>query len=120
DGVRYVRSGDTVKRSADGLFTFIGRDDEMMKVSGYRISPQEIELPALVLKGIEQAVCFNAGENIILLYQGNVSTDELKQHLAHELPNYMQPSFIEQHPSLPLSANGKLDRALAKAQYPLR
>jgi len=120
DGVRYVRSGDTVKRSADGLFTFIGRDDEMMKVSGYRISPQEIELPALVLKGIEQAVCFNAGENIILLYQGNVSTDELKQHLAHELPNYMQPSFIEQHPSLPLSANGKLDRALAKSQYPLR
>jgi hypothetical protein len=32
----------------------------------------------------------------------------------------MQPSFIEQHPSLPLSANGKLDRALAKALYPLR
>jgi len=109
-----------VKRSAEGLFTFIGRDDEMMKVSGYRISPQEIELPALALKGIEQAVCFNAGENIILLYQGNVSTDLLKQHLANELPNYMRPSFIEQHPSLPLSANGKLDRALAKALYPLR
>jgi len=120
DGIRYVRSGDTVKRSADGLFNFIGRDDEMMKVSGYRISPQEIELPALALKGIEQAVCFNAGENIILLYQGDLSVDALKQHLSQELPNYMQPSFIEQHPSLPLSANGKLDRALAKAQYPLR
>ena len=120
DGVRYVRSGDTVTRSVDGLFTFIGRDDETMKVSGYRINPQEIELPALALKGIEQAVCFNAGENIILLYQGDLSMDALKQHLAQELPNYMQPSFIEQHPSLPLSANGKLDRALAKAQYPLR
>ena len=120
DGIRFVRSGDTVKRSAEGLFTFIGRDDEMMKVSGYRISPQEIELPALALKGIEQAVCFNAGENIIFLYQGNVFIDLLKQHLANELPNYMQPSFIEQHPSLPLSANGKLDRALAKALYPLR
>jgi acyl-CoA ligase (AMP-forming) (exosortase A-associated) len=115
-----VWSGDTVMQDANGLFHFIGRADEMIKSSGNRISPTEIE--EAVLRGGEaaQAVAYGRddpvlGHAIIVAAraEGDVKAAEqaLRDRLRAELPNFMQPHEYEWYDALPRNANGKFDRA---------
>jgi len=110
-----VWSGDTVRRDAEGLLYFVGRDDAMIKTSGNRVSPTEIE-EAAVESGLVAEACAlgrkdeRLGTAIILFVRGNGDDDGLKSYLKTTLPNFMQPSEILWLDTFPKSANGKLDR----------
>lgn len=111
-----VWSGDTVTRDANGLFYFVGREDEMIKSSGHRISPMEIEEAALASGQAAEAVAHGVpdaalGQAIRLIVRGTGDDAALSAHLKRELPSHMQPRIIEWRDELPRNANGKLDRA---------
>ncbi len=116
-----VWSGDTVERDAEGLLYFVGRDDEMIKASGHRISPLEIEEAALSSGSVLEAVAHGVaddrlGQAIRLVVRGNGDEDALRAHLKAELPSHMQPRLIEWREALPTNANGKIDRAALRAE----
>lgn len=110
-----VWSGDTVRRDADGLLYFVGRDDAMIKISGNRVSPTEIEEVA-VESGLVSEACAlgrkdeRLGAAIILFVRGSGDDEALKTYLKTTLPNFMQPAEILWLDTFPKSANGKLDR----------
>ncbi len=110
-----VWSGDTVKRDADGLLYFVGRDDAMIKTSGNRVSPTEIE-EAAVESGLVAEACAlgrkdeRLGAAIVLFVRGCGNDEGLKAHLKATLPNFMQPAQVVWLDEFPKSANGKLDR----------
>lgn len=123
-----VWSGDMVKRDEEGFLYFIGRRDEMIKTSGYRISPTEIENLIGVLPEVHEVAVFGvpAGDIGDAIYatvapQGGTAgaTDlslmkaKLEEQCRHALPSYMWPQIIVMD-ALPRSANGKLDRPLLK------
>ena len=117
-----VWSGDRVRRDEDGLLYFVGRRDAMIKSSGNRISPQEIESVALSSGLVAEAVALGIpderlGQAIHLVVRGKQEEGEaaLPRYLARELPNFMQPQVIHWRQVMPLNPNGKLDRtALAR------
>ena len=120
-GSRYpgtaVWSGDRVRRDADGLFTFVGRADAMIKTSGNRVSPTEIEEAAVASGFVVEAVALGypderLGEAIALVVRGRGQEADapLRAFLKRELPNFMQPSAILWRDELPRGPNGKLDR----------
>jgi acyl-CoA ligase (AMP-forming) (exosortase A-associated) len=110
-----VWSGDTVRRDGGGLLYFVGRDDAMIKSSGNRVSPTEIE-EAAVESGLVAEACAlgrkdeRLGEAIILFVRGGGDDAGLKAHLKTTLPNFMQPAEVVWLEVFPKSANGKLDR----------
>ncbi len=112
-----VWSGDTVWRDADGLLYFVGRDDAMIKTSGNRVSPTEVE-EAAIESGLVAEACAlgrkdeRLGEAIILFVRANGSADEaaLVAHMKAALPNFMQPAAYVWLDEFPKNANGKLDR----------
>ena len=121
DGGLAVWSGDTVVEGADGLIRFVGRDDEMIKVSGNRVSPTEVEeavlsggeAPEAVAVGVPDA---RLGQAIIVVLAGDAAgEDALRARLKPELPGFMQPSRYVWRAELPRNANGKLDRAAVRA-----
>lgn len=115
-----VWSGDRVRRDADGLLHFVGRRDAMIKSSGNRISPQEIEDVARATGLVAEAVALGVaderlGQAVHLVVRGSGDAEALKSALARELPNFMQPQQIHWRETLPLNPNGKIDRtALAR------
>ena len=115
-----VWSGDTMVLGADGLLRFRARDDAMIKVSGNRISPTEIEEAALASGAVGDAAAFGVpdertGQAIVLVAAGEGDEAALRAHLKRQLPPHMQPARIEWRESLPIGPNGKLDRAALKA-----
>lgn len=114
-------SGDTVTRDAAGLLRFVGRDDEMIKSAGNRISPTEIE-EAAVAAGALEAVALGVsdhrlGQSVLLVARGDGGSEDLLGKMRQELPNFMVPQRIVWRRELPRNANGKLDRAALKAEY---
>ena len=117
-----VWSGDTVVRGEDGLLRFRGRDDAMIKVSGNRISPTEIEEAALASGALNDVAAFGVpderlGQAIVLAAVAKVegAEERLLAHLRRELPPHMQPQRIVWKEELPVGPNGKHDRAALKA-----
>jgi acyl-CoA ligase (AMP-forming) (exosortase A-associated) len=116
-----VWSGDSARADADGLLYFVGRNDEMIKVSGNRISPTEIE--EAVARGGEagEAVAIGVpderlGQAIVVVASGDGSRETaLRERLRAELPGFQQPMRYVWMAKLPRNANGKLDRAGLKA-----
>jgi acyl-CoA ligase (AMP-forming) (exosortase A-associated) len=118
-----VWSGDTVVKGEDGLLRFRGRDDAMIKVSGNRISPTEIEEAALASGVVSDAAAFGVpderlGQAIVLVAvaKGEGAEDSLRAYLRRELPPHMQPQQVVWKDSLPVGPNGKLDRTALKAE----
>ncbi|APG62448.1 acyl-CoA ligase (AMP-forming), exosortase A system-associated [Sphingorhabdus lutea] len=119
-GAMAVWSGDTVKRAADGLLYFMGRDDAMIKVSGNRVSPTEIEEIAIASHIAAEACAIGRkdeklGEAIILFVravdkEAGDNQDKLSSYLRQNLPNFMQPQEMIWLDIFPKNANGKLDR----------
>jgi acyl-CoA synthetase (AMP-forming)/AMP-acid ligase II len=116
-----VWSGDTVVADGDGLLRFVGRDDEMIKSAGHRISPQEIEEAATAGAETAEAVAVGVpdvrlGQAIVLVARGDGAAEAaLRERLRRDLPAYMQPLRIDWRAELPRNANGKLDRAAIAA-----
>ena len=123
EGGTAVWSGDRVVKGEDGLLRFRGRDDAMIKVSGNRISPTEIEEAALASGAVRDAVAFGLpdprlGQAIVLVAVARSPGAEgrLASYLRRELPAHMQPRDILWKDKLPVGPNGKLDRAALKLE----
>ncbi len=118
-----VWSGDRVRRDADGLLYFVGREDGMIKTSGNRVSPTEVEEAAVASGFAAEAVALGVpdprlGEAIALVLRPDRSGEEpaLRAWLRRQLPNFMQPGPILWRDELPRSPNGKLDRVALKQE----
>jgi acyl-CoA ligase (AMP-forming) (exosortase A-associated) len=116
-----VWSGDTVVEGADGLLRFVGRDDEMIKSAGNRISPTEILDAVLSCCQVAESAAFGTtlvrlGVAFVVNARGDGAQEAaLRERLRRELPSFMQPARYEWRAELPHNANGKLDRAALKA-----
>lgn len=117
-----VWSGDTVVEDAAGLLRFVGRDDEMIKSAGNRISPTEIEDAVLSGGEVTEAAAFGVadgrlGQAILVVARGDGSREhDLRERLRRELPSFMQPARYDWREELPRNANGKLDRAALRRE----
>ena len=118
-----VWSGDTVRRDADGFLYFVGRGDEMIKVSGYRISPTEVEsvlhasglVSEVAVFGIDDATLGQAIVAVAVADPGAVDRAALLAECKRRLPAYMVPAHIVlRSEALPRNPNGKIDRNLLK------
>jgi len=118
-------SGDQVIEGADGLFRFVGRQDEMIKSAGNRISPTEIEQAVLAGGEVAEAVAIGVSDDrlgqvimVVARAIGPIDAAEqaLRERLRRDLPSFMQPARYDWRDVLPRNANGKLDRAAIKAE----
>ncbi|WP_431041556.1 amino acid adenylation domain-containing protein [Streptomyces sp. P1-3] len=136
-GGRMYRTGDQVRWDAEGRLEYVGRADAQVKVRGFRIEPAEIEAVLTEHPGVAQAVvvaaadgsghrrlvgyAVPAGGGFVggdgaggvgdLDFQAGVSSGELRRFAAGRLPEFMVPSVFVILDRVPLTANGKLDRA---------
>ena len=120
-----VFSGDTVRRDADGFLYFVGRRDEMIKTSGYRVSPTEIEEALHQTRLVGEVAAFGVphpvlGQAVVVVATPRdgvaLSETELAGECKSRLPAFMIPAKIDVRPApLPRNPNGKIDRkALAQ------
>ncbi|AEV81910.1 amino acid adenylation domain-containing protein [Actinoplanes sp. SE50] len=118
-GSRLYRSGDVVRWRGDGAVEFLGRFDDQVKIRGYRVEIGEIEAVLREHAGVADA-------RILVDDQGGVKRlvacwvpvgpepvgdDELREHCAGLLPDFMLPAAFLSIAAIPLNANGKVDRA---------
>ncbi|MDB6143561.1 MAG: hypothetical protein JWP80_2605 [Pseudomonas sp.] len=113
---RWYRTGDLALRQADGALRILGRNDQQVKIRGFRLELAEIEQALLAQAGVTQAAVIMDGEGdhgrlLAFIVEDQSETAEQRQRvLAQSLPDYMLPAAILTLKSLPLNANGKLDR----------
>jgi acyl-coenzyme A synthetase/AMP-(fatty) acid ligase len=124
-----VWSGDTVTRDEEGYLYFVGRRDDMIKTSGYRVSPNEVEEVAYQSGLIRDAVAIGSphmtlGQAILLIVTVPATTDStastlgaLLQRCREQLPNFMVPLKCILEAELPRNPNGKIDRRLLAERY---
>jgi amino acid adenylation domain-containing protein len=120
-GARLYRTGDLCRFTGDGRIEFLGRGDNQIKLRGFRIELGEIEAALTRYAGVREAVVVvlkdeTSGDKRIVAYvvaarEGGVGGDELRDQLRETLPDYMIPSAFVMLDALPLTANGKIDRA---------
>ncbi|SMF97467.1 non-ribosomal peptide synthase domain TIGR01720/amino acid adenylation domain-containing protein [Methylomagnum ishizawai] len=127
-GGRLYRTGDHVRRRADGTVEYLGRLDRQIKLRGFRIEPGEIESLLRQYPGVAEAAVLaregGAGKILVAYVAGTSeipSPDALTQYLAQRLPGYMVPSRIGVLDRLPRTSGGKLDiKALPEPERPDR
>ncbi|WP_345144871.1 amino acid adenylation domain-containing protein, partial [Dactylosporangium darangshiense] len=114
-GGRLYRTGDLARRLADGQLEFLGRTDHQIKIRGHRVEPAEIQHALTAHPHITAAVV-TAVEARLVAYvvpaNGDLPpADELRAHLGRTLPDHMIPALFIELAQLPVTVNGKLDRA---------
>jgi len=116
---RLYKTGDLGRWTTHGTLEYLGRNDHQVKLRGYRIEMGEIESQLARHTQVKEAVVIARedvpGDKRLVAYvtardQGPPNAEELRAHLKALLPEYMVPSAFVVLPSLPLSANGKLER----------
>ncbi len=122
-----VWSGDTVKMDEDGFLYFIGRRDEMIKTSGYRVSPTEVEEVAYAAGAVTEVAAIGVdhpvlGQAVVLIAYaagaGEQAGDALLAACKRELPAFMVPArVVVRAEPLPRNPNGKIDRKKLAGEY---
>ena len=122
-----VFSGDNVRRDDEGFLYFIGRRDEMIKTSGYRVSPTEVEEVLYGTQIVGECAAFGLdhpklGQSIVVIATPKIgatlTADALLAACRARLPVYMVPSHIEiRVESLPRNPNGKIDRKRLSTEF---
>ncbi|MCF5278989.1 amino acid adenylation domain-containing protein, partial [Pseudomonas syringae] len=117
---RLYRTGDLVRWRADGNLEYLGRNDEQVKIRGFRVELGEIEARLAEHTEVREAVVLcrqdAPGDKRLVAYvtvqqpETALDIEQLRSHLQGLLPDYMVPAAYVQLDSLPLTANGKLDR----------
>ncbi len=117
-GARLYRTGDIVRRLADGSLQFVERADRQVKIRGFRVEPAEIEAvlgqhPGLAAWAVENRPGQDGQARLVAytVARDGGTRDDLRAFLASRLPAWMIPDAFVELDRLPLSANGKLDRA---------
>lgn len=121
----WTKSGDKYLRNPDGTYTYAGRSDDMLKVSGIYVSPFEVEatliehpavLEAAVI-GKQDAEGLTKTKAFVVLKEGaETSADDLKAFVKDKLAPYKYPRFIEFVKELPKTATGKIQRFKLRQQ----
>lgn len=123
-----VFSGDTVRQDEEGFLYFIGRRDEMIKTSGYRVSPTEVEEMLYATRLVGECMAFGVDHpvlgqaiQVIATPAGGSSAldlEALNLECRNRMPAYMVPAGIEERAGpLPRNPNGKIDRKLLVAEW---
>jgi acyl-coenzyme A synthetase/AMP-(fatty) acid ligase/acyl carrier protein len=119
-GARMYRTGDLAQWRDDGVIEFLGRIDKQVKIQGYRIEPGEIEVVLRAHEGVGQAyvaphVDKSGTKRLVAYFTPAAGRDpsprDLKQFLTGKIPAYMVPALFVRLDTVPLSPNGKVDRA---------
>ncbi|WP_369165426.1 amino acid adenylation domain-containing protein [Streptomyces sp. AFD10] len=115
-GTRMYRSGDLVRWSADGTLHYLGRADSQVSLRGFRIETAEIEAVLCEAGGARSAAVLlrtdlPTGPGLVAYTTGGVPAAGLRAACARRLPAHMVPTAFVGLDRLPLTANGKLDRA---------
>jgi amino acid adenylation domain-containing protein len=115
-GERMYRTGDKVRRRADGSYEYLGRLDDQVKIRGFRIEPGEVaavlrQHPAVRESFVAAQRSGSADPRLIGYVATGAAPAELLGFAAARLPSYMVPAAIVTLPALPLTPNGKVDRA---------
>ncbi|MCX5199524.1 non-ribosomal peptide synthetase [Streptomyces sp. NBC_00249] len=120
DGERMYRTGDLARLSADGELEFAGRATDLVKILGFRVELAEIESTLAAFPGLAHVavVAHEAGADTRLAAyvvpeagQDQPDLTALREHVREALPGYMVPAVFTVIDRLPLTANGKVDRA---------
>ncbi len=121
-----VWSGDQMQMDEDGYLYFVSRKDEMIKTSGYRVSPTEVEEVVFASGLVAEAVALGVphpelGQAVVLLAHAahghKLESAQLLDYCRRELPTYMVPHHLEVRENLPKNPNGKIDRAALAREY---
>ncbi len=124
DGARMYRTGDRACWRPDGQIAFLGRVDRQVKIRGYRVEPGEVEVvldaSELVAQAAVTAPEVRPGEHALAAYyvpaDGRpVNATALRKVLRGKLPEYMVPQYFTEMDAMPVTPNGKLDRAALPA-----
>ncbi|MFI1380571.1 amino acid adenylation domain-containing protein [Embleya sp. NPDC020886] len=121
---REYRTGDRVRRSADGQLEFLGRLDDQVKIRGHRVEPAEVEATLRTLDGIADAVVLVDEHTGRAKLIGHVVTDAttdlttVRAALADLVPAHLVPAALVAHPRFPLNPQGKIDKAALAAKAP--
>ncbi|MFR9788488.1 amino acid adenylation domain-containing protein [Streptomyces sp. MB22_4] len=123
-GTRMYRTGDRVRHLPDGTLEYLGRADGQVKLRGHRVEPGEIEQALTSHPAVSRAVVVlredRPGDSRLVAYVTGAPTrtpvaGELRAHCAAHLPRYMVPASVVVLDSIPLTPNGKTDRAALPA-----
>ncbi|OBK50779.1 hypothetical protein A5655_24950 [Mycobacterium sp. 1081908.1] len=119
-GARMYRTGDLVRWRTDGQLDYLGRLDEQVKIRGFRIELGEVRAALVAAAGVDQAVAIvredRPGEKRLVGYvAGTGDPDAVRAALAERLPDYMVPAAVMAVDRIPLTINGKLDKAALPA-----
>ncbi|HTQ78615.1 MAG TPA: amino acid adenylation domain-containing protein, partial [Thermoanaerobaculia bacterium] len=119
-GQRLYRTGDRVRPRPDGRIEFLGRLDTQVKIRGFRVEPGEVEAVLAAEPGVREAVVLvrqdKPGDRRLVAYVvGDADALTLREALRRRLPEPLVPAAIVHLDSLPLNANGKVDRAALPA-----
>ena len=123
-----VWSGDTVWMDEEGYLYFVGREDDMIKTSGFRVSPTEVEEEAYASGLVRDAVALGVpherlGQGVVLVVTPGdgcaADSDRLMDALKRRLPRFMLPLRIEWREAMPRNPNGKYDRASLRGDFHL-
>ena len=111
---RLYQTGDRARWRMDGTIEFLGRVDFQVKISGYRIEPEEVEAALRDEPGVKAAAVVTHGQDdhkrLVGYVTGAVTGDALRQRLQKRLPYYLVPDLIIVVEALPINSNGKLNR----------
>ncbi|WP_153101843.1 non-ribosomal peptide synthetase [Paraburkholderia hayleyella] len=118
-GARLYRTGDRVRRRDDGVLDYLGRIDQQVKLRGQRIEPGEIEALLRAAPGVHDAVVIVRDEQLLgyvaCRTPGTLDRAALFAVLRAQLPAYMVPAHLIELAMLPVTPNGKCDRAALPA-----
>ena len=120
---RMYRSGDLVRELPGGDLDYIGRIDEQVKISGFRIETGEVEAALVRHPAVAEAAVVARGDpsgdrHLVAYVVGAAGAGELRAYLAARLPDHMVPAVHVPLDALPLTANGKVDRERLPAPAP--